>query len=69
MMTQIFTDPLYIVYTSGSSGKPKGVVANHINVIDYIDALGEALNLAMRMYFVNQSPLYIDACIKDIFKS
>lgn len=66
---QISTDPVYIVYTSGSSGKPKGVVANHTNVIDYIDVLGEALGFSDSNVFANQSPLYIDACIKDVFSS
>jgi acyl-coenzyme A synthetase/AMP-(fatty) acid ligase len=34
---QIDTDPIYIVFTSGSTGIPKGVVACHRSVIDYIE--------------------------------
>ena len=33
---QLDTDPIYIVFTSGSTGIPKGVVACHRSVIDYI---------------------------------
>ena len=36
-------DPIYIVFTSGSTGVPKGVMACHRSVIDYIETLSEAL--------------------------
>ncbi|MBR6173684.1 MAG: AMP-binding protein, partial [Eubacterium sp.] len=34
-------DPAYIVFTSGSTGVPKGVCACHRSVIDYIETLSE----------------------------
>lgn len=39
----IDTDPIYIVFTSGSTGIPKGVAACHRSVIDYIEQLSEIL--------------------------
>lgn len=63
----IDTDPIYIVYTSGSTGSPKGVVANHRSVIDYIESFSEALGFSEETIFGNQSPLYFDACLKEIF--
>ena len=39
---QIDTDPIYIVFTSGSTGVPKGVAACHRSVIDYTDNLSLA---------------------------
>ena len=61
------TDPVYIVFTSGSTGVPKGVMASHRNVIDYIEGLGEVLECDETTIFGNQAPLYLDASLKDIY--
>ncbi|MCL2717215.1 MAG: amino acid adenylation domain-containing protein [Lachnospiraceae bacterium] len=63
----IDTDPVYIVFTSGSTGIPKGVVACHRSVIDYIEQLSEVLEFNQGTVFGNQSPLYFDACLKEIY--
>ncbi|MBR1392969.1 MAG: amino acid adenylation domain-containing protein [Ruminococcus sp.] len=64
---QIDTDPIYIVFTSGSTGVPKGVVACHRSVIDYIEQLSEVLGFSEQTVFANQSPLYFDACLKELY--
>ena len=61
------TDPVYIVFTSGSTGVPKGVMASHRNVIDYIEGLGEVLECDENTVFGNQAPLYLDASLKDVY--
>lgn len=61
------TDSLYLTFTSGSTGEPKGVMANHRNVIDYIEGLGEILDCDETTIFGNQAPLYLDASLKDIY--
>jgi len=63
----IDTDPIYIVFTSGSTGRPKGVVACHRSVIDYIETLTEVLEISEDTVFGNQTPLYVDACLKEIY--
>lgn len=63
----IDTDPIYIVFTSGSTGVPKGVIANHRSVIDYIEELGKVLECDETTVFGNQAPLYLDACLKDFY--
>lgn len=63
----IDTDPIYIVFTSGSTGIPKGVVACHRSVIDYVEQLSEVLGFNENTVFGNQAPLYFDACLKELF--
>lgn len=63
----IDTDPIYIVFTSGSTGVPKGVVACHRSVIDYIEQLSETLEFNESTVFGNQTPLYFDACLKELY--
>ena len=63
----IDTDPIYIVFTSGSTGIPKGVAACHRSVIDYVEQLSEALGFDENTVFGNQSPLYFDACLKELY--
>lgn len=64
---QLDTDPIYIVFTSGSTGIPKGVVACHRSVIDYIENLSEVLEFNEDTRFANQTPLYFDACLKELY--
>ena len=63
----IDTDPVYIVFTSGSTGVPKGVAACHRSVKDYIEQLSETLEFSEDTVFGNQAPLYFDACLKEIY--
>lgn len=63
----IDTDPIYIVFTSGSTGVPKGVCACHRSVLDYIEQLSETLGFNEDTVFGNQTPLYFDACLKELY--
>ncbi len=64
---QIDTDPVYVVFTSGSTGVPKGVVACHRSVQEYIEVLSETLEFSEETVFGMQVPLYFDACLKEIY--
>ncbi len=64
---QLDTDPIYIVFTSGSTGVPKGVVACHRSVIDYVDTLSDILQVNQDTVFGIQVPLYVDACLKELY--
>ena len=63
------TDPIYIVFTSGSTGVPKGVAACHRSVLDYIERLDEVLGVTEDTVFGNQTPLYFDACLKELYST
>ncbi len=65
----IDTDPIYVVFTSGSTGIPKGVAACHRSVIDYVEALTEVLRVTSDSAFGMQVPLYVDACLKEVFST
>jgi len=64
---QIDTDPIYIVFTSGSTGVPKGVMACHRSVLDYIESLCLVTRFDENSVFGNQTPLYFDACLKEVY--
>lgn len=60
-------DPIYVLFTSGSTGIPKGVVGHHRGVIDYIETLSQVLEFDENTIFGNQAPLYFDACMKEVY--
>lgn len=60
-------DPLYVLFTSGSTGIPKGVLISHRAVIDYIDWVTEAFDIHDGVVSGNQSPFHFDNSILDIY--
>ena len=61
------TDLLYVLFTSRSTGVPKGVSICHRSVIDYIDWVTETFNITQKDTFGNQAPFYFDNSILDIY--
>lgn len=65
--TRIDTDLAYIMYTSGSTGIPKGVAVNHRSLIDYIESFCDVMRFDEETIFGSQTPFYFDASLKDIY--
>ncbi|MBQ2952737.1 MAG: amino acid adenylation domain-containing protein [Clostridia bacterium] len=63
----IDNDLLYVLFTSGSTGLPKGVAITHRSVIDFAEWACDALDVNADCRFGNQAPLYFDNSVLDIY--
>lgn len=64
---RIDQDPIYALFTSGSTGVPKGVLVSQRSVINLTEWLCETLAFTDEEVFANQAPFYFDASVKDIY--
>jgi amino acid adenylation domain-containing protein len=60
-------DIAYVLFTSGSTGIPKGVMIPHKAIIDYIDWCVETYALTDRDVISNHAPLYFDNSTFDLY--
>ena len=65
----IDTDPLYVLFTSGSSGMPKGTVLSHRSVISYTTWVSEQFEFGADTVFGSQTPLYFSMSVTDLFST
>ena len=59
----------YVIYTSGSTGKPKGVAVEHRQLVNYLNAIKERLDLPSEAGFATVSTLAADLGYTVVFPS
>lgn len=60
-------DYAYLMFTSGSTGEPKGVIKTHKNLISFVDNFLETFTFLKEERIANQAPFFFDASAKDIY--
>lgn len=67
--TELITgaDPAYVMFTSGSTGEPKGVVIPHQGVLHLVDWAARDLGIGPQDRLTNANPIFFDNSVFDIY--
>lgn len=62
-------DVAYALFTSGSTGVPKGSIITHSSLISYVKWFKNTFDITSKTIFGNQTPFYFSMSVSDIYST
>ncbi len=63
------SDPAYLMFTSGSTGYPKGAVISHGSLLNFVDWAADCFEITPDDVLTNVNPIYFDNSVFDFYAS